>query len=117
VLPKLTLAGATEICGCTPVPLSGTVSGEFVALLTTLRVPVTLPAVRGPKVTVSATLWPAATATFPGKLLRTNPAPVTVACEIVTLAVPVFVRVMDCDAAVPTNVFPKLRLVGLADSR
>jgi hypothetical protein len=35
-----TLAGTTEIPGCTPVPLRAIVAGEFVALLVTVRLPV-----------------------------------------------------------------------------
>src|SRR2546425_2770193 len=33
-LPKLTVAGVTESCGCTPVPLRAMVLGELGALLT-----------------------------------------------------------------------------------
>ena len=68
-LPKLTLAGITEICGCTPLPLSEIVAGELVALLATLRLPVALPAAAGAKLTVSVKLWPAARVTAPGKPL------------------------------------------------
>jgi hypothetical protein len=42
-VPKLTLAGVAEICAWVPVPESGIVSGEFEALLVTVRVPVTAP--------------------------------------------------------------------------
>jgi len=55
-LPKLMLEGITEICGCTPVPLSEIVVGEFVAVLTTLMVPDTAPVTVGAKVAVSARL-------------------------------------------------------------
>jgi len=90
-LPKLTLAGITEICGCTPLPLSEIVVGELVALLIKLRLPVALPAVAGAKLTVSEKLWPAARVTAPVKPLRVNPAPVMATCERLTLAVPMFV--------------------------
>ena len=40
----------------------------------------------------------------------------TLACEIVTLAVPVFVRVMDWVLLLPTKTLPKLMLLGLAVS-
>jgi hypothetical protein len=75
-LPKPTLAGITESCGCTPVPLSEIVIGELVALLTMPRLPVALPAVAGAKLTVSERLWPAARVTAPVKPLTVNPAPV-----------------------------------------
>src|SRR5258708_24562522 len=42
-LPKLALAGTTEICGSTPAPESAIVAGELVALLSTDTLPVTLP--------------------------------------------------------------------------
>ena len=90
-LPKLTLAGITEICGCTPLPLSEIVVGELVALLIKLRLPVALPAVAGAKLTVSEKLWPTARFTAPVKPLTVNPEPVMATCERLTLAVPVFV--------------------------
>lgn len=90
-LPKLTLAGITEICGCTPLPPSEIVAGELVALLTKLRLPVALPTVAGAKLTVSEKLWPAARVTAPLKPLTVNPAPVMAICERLTLAVPVFI--------------------------
>jgi hypothetical protein len=45
-----------------------------------------------------------------------NPAPVTVAWEIVTAAAPVFVRVKVWGLVDPVTTFPKLRLVALAES-
>jgi len=50
-LPNGTLEGVTLICGCTPVPLRDMVRGEFVALLTTLMLPATAPALAGVKFT------------------------------------------------------------------
>src|SRR4030095_8948083 len=90
-LPKLTLAGITEICGCTPLPLSEIVVGELAALLTKLRLPVALPVVAGAKPTLSEKLWPAVRVTAPVKPLTVNPAPVMATCETLTVAVPVFV--------------------------
>ena len=45
-----------------------------------------------------------------------KPAPVTVAWEIVTAAVPLFVRVNVCGLVDPTATFPKFRFVALAES-
>jgi hypothetical protein len=42
-----------------------------------------------------------------------NPAPVRLACEIVTLAEPVFVRLTDAVPLVPTPTFPKLTAIGV----
>lgn len=57
-LPKLTVEGITEICGCgcTPVPLNEIVAGELVAVLTTLMLPETAPAVAGANFAVSERL-------------------------------------------------------------
>ena len=43
-LPKLRLDGATEICGCAPVPLREIAKGELVAVLTMLMLPTAAPA-------------------------------------------------------------------------
>jgi hypothetical protein len=56
MLPKLTLEGVTEICGCVPVPLKEIVVGELVAVLTTLILPATAPAADGANFAVSARL-------------------------------------------------------------
>ena len=45
-----------------------------------------------------------------------KPVPVTVACEIVTAAVPLLVRVKVCGLVDPSATFPKLRVVALATS-
>ena len=58
-LPKLTLAGVTEIIGFTPVPLREMVAGELVALLATLTVPETLPAAAGANATLNEAVCPA----------------------------------------------------------
>src|SRR5437879_11544738 len=51
-LPKLTLGGVTESCGCTPVPLRAMVLGELGALLTSERLPDTLPVAVGANCTL-----------------------------------------------------------------
>src|ERR1035441_1026976 len=47
---------------------------------------------------------------------RLNSEPVTVACEMVTAAVPLLVRVKVCEELDPRVTFPKLTLVALAAS-
>ena len=44
-----------------------------------------------------------------------NPAPVALAAEIVTLADPEFVSIIDWDPLLPTRTLPKLTLDGFAD--
>lgn len=89
----------------------------MVALLTTVRLPVTLPTAVGVKLTDSERLLPAARATEPDKPLTANPVPDTVADETVTAPVPVFVSVTASEAELPTSVFAKLRLLTLLDSK
>ena len=76
--PKATLEGITVISGFTPVPLRGIVAGELVAVLTTLRLPETLPVAVGAKLALSERLWPAARVAAPENPLAPNPEPVTV---------------------------------------
>jgi hypothetical protein len=54
--PKLKLEGLAVSVPCTPVPLNAIVAGEFVALLATLTLPVTLPAEAGAKATLKMTV-------------------------------------------------------------
>src|SRR5713101_5536700 len=54
--PKLKLEGMAVSVPCTPVPLNAIVAGEFVALLTTLTLPVTPPAEAGAKATLRETV-------------------------------------------------------------
>jgi hypothetical protein len=114
---KLTLDGVTEIAGCTPAPESAIVAGELVALLVTVRLPVTLPTAVGAKLTLSGRLLPAAIETVPERPLTVNPVPEMLSDETLTAPVPVFVSVTVCEAELPTSVFAKLRLLVLLDSK
>ena len=91
--PKLRLAGVAPSRSVTPVPDSARVDGESVAVLTTEMLPDALPVTVGAKVTVKLVLWPGVIVTGSEGPLMLNPAPVPVACETVTLPVPVLVRV------------------------
>ena len=115
-LPKLTLEGVTEICGCIPVPLSEIVAGELVALLTTATLPARLPAEAGANVTLKEVDWPAAR--FSGSVipLVLYPVPAALTCEMETLEFPVLEIVTLCVALVPVVRLPKLRAVGDAES-
>jgi hypothetical protein len=97
--------------------VSEIVFGELVALLRTLRLPTALPAAEGAKLTVSVKLWPTARVSTPGKPATVNPAPVIATCEVLTLAVPVFVKESAIEAEVPTKVLPKFRELALAESK
>ena len=62
-----------------PVPASEMLSGEFEASLTTLMLPVALPAPGGAKVALKLVLCPAAKVMGRERPLRLNPLPVGVA--------------------------------------
>jgi len=100
-----------------PVPLNEIVAGELVAVLTTLMLPASTPVVVGAKLAVSGKLWPAASATPAEKPVTLNPAPAAATCDMLTLPVPVFVSVKACDAELPTNMLPKLKLLALVESK
>src|SRR5256885_6531087 len=63
VLPTRTMLDVTHtgyaaLAGCTPVPVTPTTAGEFVALLPTIMLPVMLPVIPGAKVTLKGTVFP-----------------------------------------------------------
>ena len=91
--PKLRLLGVAPSRSVTPVPESETTAGELVAVLATETLPEALPATVGAKVTVKLVVWPAVRVRGSESPLMLKPAPVTVACETVTVPVPLLVRV------------------------
>ena len=104
------------LTGAAPVPERPSTNGELVALLVTVTLPVTLPAEAGAKATLNEVVCPAARVT--GKPIedRLKPVPLAVICEMVTLALPVLLRVTVCVALVPVVRLPKLNEAGLAES-
>jgi hypothetical protein len=90
-------------------------AGEFVALLATERLPVTLPAEAGAKVTLKLVSCPAERLKGRDGPETLKPEPLTVACETVTLPVPVLLTTTGRALLLPIATLPKLRLVGLAD--
>ncbi len=115
-LPKLTLAGITEICGWTPAPLSEIVAGELVALLVTVTLPERLPAVAGVNDTLKEVDCPAERVSGSAGAVSMNPAPLSLIADMDTLALPVFVKVTLCFVLVPVVMLPKLSELGLAAS-
>lgn len=98
------------------MPLSAITVGEFVALLAKDADPVTVPAVVGANVTLTARFAPAAMVKGKVRPVTLNPAPVVVTEKTVTLELPVLLRVADCVAELPTSTLPNERLVGDAVS-
>lgn len=115
-LPKLTEVGFAEISGCVPVPLREIVSGEPGALLVIETLPLPLPDEVGANSAVKVVFAPALIVTGTVKPVMLKPVPEALAAEIVTLAVPEFVKVITSVALLPTNTLPKLYVDGFAVS-
>jgi hypothetical protein len=104
--PKLTLAGLAPSCPCVPVPDRAIEAGEPAALLTTEMLPLAAPADVGANVAVNEALLPAPIFIGIVAPLMLNPAPDTVACVTVSVALPEFVRVIVCGVLPPTATLP-----------
>jgi hypothetical protein len=74
-----------------------------------------LPAELGVNITLKVTFWPAAMLIGTVRPEMLNPTPVTLAREIVTLAVPGFCSVIVCELE-PVATAGKLALMGVAES-
>jgi len=115
-LPKSMLGGITEICGCTPVPVTVIVAGELVAVLVTVTLPEKLLVAVGAKVTLNEADCPAERVSGSPMPVTVNPLPLMVFCEIVTPELPVLVSVTLFVVLVPVVKLPKLSEVGDAVS-
>ena len=91
--PKLRVVGVALRRRVAPVPERETRAGELVAVLTRETLPEPLPGAVGAKVAVKLVVWPAVSVIGSESPLMLNPLPVTVACETVTLPVPLLVSV------------------------
>jgi hypothetical protein len=92
------------------------VSGEFGALLTSDIVPVTALDAVGVNTTLNCAVPPAAMVVGVDILDMLNAAPLTVADEIVSVALPLFESVIVCELLLPTVTLPKLALAGVAEN-
>jgi hypothetical protein len=99
---------------CTPVPLTGMESGDPLALLVTVTVPVALPAAVGRNTTLRVAAAEGFKVTGVVIPFTEKPVPVTEMLEIFTAAVPVFVKTTCLVELEPVATFPKLTEVGLA---
>lgn len=113
--PKLRLPGLTDnvTLDVVPVPLNGIANGEFGALLVIVSVPVAAPAATGANFTVKFALPAAAKVIGSAIPLWLNSAPVSDACVIVRLAVPVFLTCTVWVFVVPSDTEPKVMLAGV----
>lgn len=96
-LPKLKLVGlAPSNCvDASPVPVNEIANGELGPLLTRETEPLTLEVDCGENATFNVVLPPATMVAGTAKPLMLKPVPDALAWEIVTLAVPVFFRLID----------------------
>jgi hypothetical protein len=117
-LPKSKLAVLALRPGAdvTALPLVEIASGELGASLTSEIDPVALPAELGVNTTLKVVFCPAAMLIGTVRPEMLNPAPVTLALEMVTLAVPGFCSRMVCELLEPVATAEKLALIGVAES-
>jgi len=112
-LPKFKAEGATVNCpGAFSLPDSAMFNCGFEASERIERFPVIEPETLGVKTTPNVRLCPAPKLAGRDKPLAVNAALDTLACETVTLVVPVLVRTSVKVCEVPGRRFPKLRLPG-----
>jgi hypothetical protein len=104
-----------SVCA-TPVPLSGTVAGEFGALLTIDKLPVAAPAEAGRNCTLKLLDCPAAREIGRLSELVLKPLPATLTWVTLSVPVPLLVTWMGCVLETPTVTFPKLALAGVTVS-
>src|SRR3989442_12210771 len=93
------------------------VLGELGASLTSETLPDTLPVAVGANCTLKLLDCPGARVRGKVSPLMVKPAPVTVPCAMVKLALPELVKVRFCTPVVPTSTLPKLTQIGRASCR
>lgn len=98
------------------LPLAEIASGELGALLAREMDPVTLPVELGVNTTLKVVLWPAPMLMGTVRPEVLNPAPTTLALEIVTVPVPGFCSNIVCEVLEPVTTAGKLALMGVAAS-
>src|SRR5208283_4507980 len=102
--------------GAVPVPESSMTSGELAALLVTVILPDRFPALAGSNVTLNEVDCPAARLSGSVIPATLNPAPLSLICERVTLALPLLDTVTLCVVLVSVVMLPKLSEAGATSS-
>jgi hypothetical protein len=117
-LPKVKEVGFPEsVRTCAmPLPESTALSGEFGALMTSVREPLMLPAEAGVKPNVNVAEPPVAKVSGRASPLTVKPEPLTVASVMVRLAVPEFLTVTVCVLMRPTVRLSNATLAGTTES-
>jgi hypothetical protein len=115
-LPKLKVDGLGESAANMPVPASEATVGELCALLLIETLPDALPGAVGANSALKVLNCPGARDNGKVNPLMPKPAPVTLPCERLKMAVPELVKVTVWAFVVPTATFPKLTLLGVIES-
>ena len=118
MLPKsrLLVFAVSEAVEAMPLPLAVIDNGELGALLTSAIEADALPAELGANTTLNVVLCPAAMLMGTASPDVLNPAPDTLALEIVAVAVPAFCKVIVCELLEPIATEEKLAVAGIAES-
>ena len=111
--PTLALSTGAKV---TALPLVEITSGELGASLASEIDPVTFPVELGANTILNVVLCPAAMLIGTVRPEVLNPAPATLALEIVTVPVPGFCNVIVCELLDPVATPGKLALIGVAES-
>jgi hypothetical protein len=118
ILPKskALVLGLKSAVGANAVPLVEITNGDPGALLMNEIEPLLFPAELGANTMLNVALCP--TAMVIGRVSPDvpKPTPVTIAAEIVTLALPLFCNVTVCELLDPAVTIGKLALIGVAES-
>jgi len=99
-----------------PVPVTVAEAVEFAALLRIVTPPLAAPVAPGAKVILNDVLCPGFNTTPLDTPVAVNPAPETVTCDNVTVAVPVFERLNVCAELAATFTLPNAKLAGVNES-
>ena len=116
-LPKERLVGLTpsDSVWADPVPDRPIVSDDGVPLVAKVMLPLADPEADGVNTALNMTLLPATIVLDVESPVWLKPVPDTVTCEKVSVALPLFLRVIGCELLFPTLTAEKLTLDGFAD--
>ena len=114
--PKLKVVGlaASSRAAVAPVPDRLITREEGAPFVASVMLPPTAVEEDGVKTALNVVLPPAVIVVDVERPVSLKPAPATVICENVSVALPLFASVIVCELLVPTVTVPKVTLVGLA---
>jgi hypothetical protein len=113
--PKLAGLAPSNSVDATPVPDRLIVIGDGVPFVVRVIEPLIAAVDVGAKIALKLVLPPAAIVVVVESPVWLMPAPATVICENVIVALPLFVSVIGCELLLPIVTFPKATLAGFAE--